>query len=86
MAHVFVPVVETHLSPLENAYFQRRVIPEEQFQAILGLLQIFAGHLSQYASGRLLEQADDERNVFTNKKLPNQKTRNDRQYRTSLVR
>jgi AraC-like DNA-binding protein/ligand-binding sensor protein len=52
--------VEAHLSPLENAYFQSPVISEKQFQAILGLLQIFAGHLSQYASGCLLEQADDE--------------------------
>ena len=52
--------VEAHLSPLENAYFQSGVISEKQLQAILGLLQIFAGHLSQYASGCLLEQADDE--------------------------
>jgi AraC-like DNA-binding protein/ligand-binding sensor protein len=52
--------VEAHLSPLENAYFQSGVISEKQLQAILGLLQIFAGQLSQYASGCLLEQADDE--------------------------
>jgi AraC-like DNA-binding protein len=52
--------LEARLSLLRNAYFQSRVISEKQFQAILGLLQIFAGHLSQYASASLLEQADDE--------------------------
>jgi AraC-like DNA-binding protein len=52
--------VEAHLSPLENAYFQSRVVSEKQFRAILGLLQIFAGLLSQYANGCLLEHADDE--------------------------
>jgi hypothetical protein len=45
---------------LEGAYFQIRVISENELQAILRLLQIFAGHLSQYASVCLVEQGDDE--------------------------
>ena len=52
--------IETHLSPLENAYLRSNVISKKQFRAILRLLQIFAGHLSQYASGWLLEEAVDE--------------------------
>ena len=52
--------IEAHLSPLEDAYFQSRVISENEIQAIVRLLQIFAGHLAQYASACLLEQADDE--------------------------
>jgi AraC-like DNA-binding protein/ligand-binding sensor protein len=52
--------VGLHLPPLENAYFKSRVVSEKQFQAILGLLQIFAGLVAQYASGCMLEQADDE--------------------------
>lgn len=52
--------IEEHLSRLEDAYFQIRAISEKEFQAILRLLQIFAGHLSQHASACLLEQADSE--------------------------
>ena len=52
--------VETHLSALSDAYFLIPVISQKELQAISRLLQIFAGHLSQYANARLLEQIDSE--------------------------
>jgi len=56
---------EVDLRSVEAAYFQTRVIDPEQYQALVRLLEIFAGHLAACGNELLLRQKDGEPVVVT---------------------
>jgi AraC-like DNA-binding protein len=48
------------LNKLEDAYFHSRVLPQEQYEAMVRLLEIFAKHLSVIANQILVQQENEE--------------------------
>lgn len=47
-------------SELSSAYLQTRIMPEQQYEAVLSLLEIFAEHLSTMANQILVQNESDE--------------------------
>lgn len=58
--HLFRLGLEGQLVSLEEAWFQTPVVSEKQLQAILYLLQTFAGRIAQHAAILVLEPIDGE--------------------------
>ncbi len=52
--------VKVDLKKLEDAYFHSRVLSREQYEAMVRLLEIFAGHLSVVANQILVQQENEE--------------------------
>jgi len=48
------------LTKLQEAYFHSRVLSKTQYQAMVRLLEIFAGHLSEIANQIALEESEKE--------------------------
>lgn len=56
------------LSQLEEAYFQTRVIPPQQYESVLRLLTIFAQHLALVSNQLLTRRANSEPPTITKAK------------------
>jgi len=60
--------VKVDLNELQDAYFHGKVLPKEQYQAMVRLLEIFAKHLSVMANQILVEQQNEEPPMITRAK------------------
>lgn len=55
-----VPLAADRLAKLESAYLQTRVMAQKQYEAILGLLSIFARHIAATANPLLIDHGPNE--------------------------
>jgi AraC-like DNA-binding protein/ligand-binding sensor protein len=60
--------VKIDLNQLQDAYFHSKVLPKEQYEAMVRLLEIFAKHLSVMANHILVEQQNEEPPLVTRAK------------------
>jgi AraC-like DNA-binding protein/ligand-binding sensor protein len=60
--------VKVDLNQLQDAYFHSKVLSREQYEAMVRLLEIFAGHLSVMANHILVEQQHEEPPLITRAK------------------
>jgi len=60
--------IKVDLSELQDAYFHSKVLPKEQYEAMVRLLEIFAKHLSVMANQILVEQQNEEPPLITRAK------------------
>jgi len=60
--------VKVDLSELQDAYFHSKVLPKQQYEAMVRLLEIFAKHLSVMANQILVEQQNAEPPMITKAK------------------
>jgi len=60
--------VKVDLNELQDAYFHSKVLPKQQYEAMVRLLEIFAKHLSVMANQILVEQQNAEPPMITKAK------------------
>lgn len=60
--------IKVNLNELQDAYFHSKILPREQYDAMIRLLEIFARHLSVMANQILVERQNDEPPMITRAK------------------